>query len=122
MRNTISARAEPNYYQNPDPRSVEQQLRGDLRSQADRELLEAIFSSQEWSSQSLPIHENFIRQLRHQIESESKLAYTCPFCSVIEKEANHMTEHIDTHFGLKRYACSVWCVANSFDFITSVDG
>lgn len=98
---------QPQYYE-LDPIAVEKQLWGELRNVDDQPALYAIFLSPEWRSQRAPVPENLIRQLRHHLELESGGIYACAFCAVTDKEANHMTEHLETHFGLKRYSCPEW--------------
>lgn len=107
------ARVQPQYYQ-LEQSSVEGQLLDCLENENDRRLLYAIFQSSEWKFQNAPIPETLIRQLRHHVETSSGTVYLCPFCAVIEKEANHMTEHIQGHFGLRPYYCSQWYVPNLF--------
>jgi hypothetical protein len=108
------ARTQPQYYEYI-PNLVEQELWGaiDPQNTNDQRLLHAIFQSQEWKSQSAPISEDYIRQLRHQLDLPSGVVYRCPFCAVTEGEANHMTEHIQAHFGLRPYSCGQWYVADS---------
>ena len=107
----ISARVQLQYYEF-NPHWVEEQLSKTLRNKADQPLLHAIFESPEWKSQCAPVPDEFFRQLRHQLELQSGVVYACPFCTVTEYEANHMTEHIQEHFGLKPYPCPEWYVAN----------